>query len=103
MYTFISHLSSKVSLNSHHHLLSAVCFIDFNLLTSHFTSFEADTIVLMSDHGSEPYILEKPISKLDNLRMLLDLNGRTCEVVTGVSLGARLLWCPNGSTDIELS
>lgn len=32
-------------------------------------------------------ILEKPISKEDNLRMLLDLNGGICEVVTGVSLG----------------
>lgn len=32
-------------------------------------------------------LLEKPVSKDDNLRMLLDLNGNVCEVVTGVSLG----------------
>ncbi|OBZ72991.1 N-acetylserotonin O-methyltransferase-like protein [Grifola frondosa] len=32
-------------------------------------------------------LLEKPLSKEDNLRMLLDLNGGVCEVVTGVSLG----------------
>ena len=37
-----------------------------------------------------PEILEKPISKADNLRMLLDLNGGVCEVVTGVSLGTRV-------------
>lgn len=34
-----------------------------------------------------PEILEKPMSKADNLRMLLDLNGVVCEVVTGISLG----------------
>ena len=32
-------------------------------------------------------LLEKPSSKEDNIRMLLDLNGNVCEVVTGVSLG----------------
>jgi hypothetical protein len=32
-------------------------------------------------------LLEKPSSKEDNLRMLLDLNGNVCEVVTGVSIG----------------
>ena len=31
-------------------------------------------------------ILEKPVDKEDNLRMLLDLNGGICEVVTGVVL-----------------
>lgn len=35
-------------------------------------------------------ILEKPIDKDDNMRMLLDLNGGVCEVVTGVSIGARI-------------
>jgi len=29
-------------------------------------------------------LLEKPSSKEDNLRMLLDMNGNVCEVVTGV-------------------
>ena len=32
-------------------------------------------------------LLEKPSSKEDNLRMLLDLNGGVCEVVTGVVVG----------------
>ena len=32
-------------------------------------------------------LLEKPVDKTDNLRMLQDLNGSVCEVVTGVSLG----------------
>lgn len=41
----------------------------------------------MNEHGSQPYILEKPTSKADNLRMLLDMNGKTVEVVTGVALG----------------
>ena len=35
-------------------------------------------------------ILEKPISKEDNLRMLLDLNGGVCEVVTGVTVGVSI-------------
>lgn len=33
-------------------------------------------------------LLEKPTSKEDNLRMLLDLNGGVCEVVTGLVVGA---------------
>ena len=32
-------------------------------------------------------LLEKPSSKEDNLRMLLDMNGNVCEVVTGVVIG----------------
>ena len=32
-------------------------------------------------------LLEKPLDKADNYRMLLDLNGGICEVVTGVSVG----------------
>ena len=35
-------------------------------------------------------ILEKPIDEEDNMRMLLDLNGGRCEVVTGVTVGASL-------------
>jgi septum formation protein len=31
-------------------------------------------------------LLEKPTSKADNLRMLLDMNGGVCEVVTGVTI-----------------
>jgi hypothetical protein len=35
-----------------------------------------------------PDVLEKPMDKEDQRRMLLDLNGRVCEVVTGVTIGA---------------
>ena len=37
--------------------------------------------------GTQQELLEKPTSKEDNLRMLLDLNGGVCEVVTGVAVG----------------
>ena len=37
--------------------------------------------------GVKQELLEKPVDKADNLRMLQDLNGSVCEVVTGVSLG----------------
>ncbi|OSC96967.1 Maf/Ham1 [Trametes coccinea BRFM310] len=39
-------------------------------------------------------ILEKPRDKEDNLRMLLDLNGGVCEVVTGVTLVFPVLEAP---------
>ena len=39
-------------------------------------------------------VLEKPSSKEDNLRMLLDLNGGICEVVTGVTLVYPVLEAP---------
>ncbi|KAI0319064.1 Maf/Ham1 [Amylostereum chailletii] len=45
-------------------------------------------------------LLEKPDNKADNLRMLLDLNGSVCEVVTGVSVGE--LWLAH-STDLTLN
>jgi len=35
-------------------------------------------------------LLEKPDSKADNVRMLLDLNGGVCEVVTGLVVGKLL-------------
>jgi len=54
----------------------------------------ADTVVLMKENGSTDYILEKPTSKADNLRMLLDMNGKTCEVVTGVALVYPILTSP---------
>ena len=42
--------------------------------------------------GPDPQdILEKPLDKEDNMRMLLDLNGGRCEVVTGVTVGASVL------------
>ena len=63
------------------------------------TIFEADTVVLTYPQpglsstpdselpGFRPDVLEKPISRDDHLRMLLDLNESRCEVVTGVSIG----------------
>ncbi|KAI0750164.1 Maf/Ham1 [Daedaleopsis nitida] len=67
----------------------------------------ADTVVLTHappDLSSTPYdpnapagpqdILEKPRDKEDHLRMLLDLNGGICEVVTGVSLVYPVLEAP---------
>ena len=60
-------------------------------------SFEADTVVLSRDpaahaaiesQGWMGKILEKPETKQENLRMLLELNGQSCEVVTGVSVRA---------------
>lgn len=61
-------------------------------------SSTADTVVLTHalpstalemELGTRQELLEKPISKEDHLRMLQDLNGNVCEVVTGVSLGER--------------
>ncbi|KAK7691192.1 hypothetical protein QCA50_006295 [Cerrena zonata] len=65
----------------------------------------ADTVVLTHPSpgvSSSPFqgpfirqdILEKPDDKEDNLRMLLDLNGSVCEVVTGVSLVYTVLEAP---------
>jgi len=48
--------------------------------------------------GITQELLEKPTSKEDNLRMLLDMNGGVCEVVTGVTIGANNLFlCANFS------
>ncbi|KAH9964733.1 Maf/Ham1 [Lactifluus volemus] len=66
----------------------------------------ADTVVLThaqpisSDvaYSEQPNVrqelLEKPEDKSDNLRMLQDLNGSVCEVVTGVSLVFPVLTSP---------
>ncbi|KAF8517678.1 Maf-like protein [Hysterangium stoloniferum] len=66
----------------------------------------ADTVVLShhatpsaTTHHSEvpdtrPDILEKPQSKEDNLRMLMDLNGGACEVVTGVTVVYPIITAP---------
>jgi Maf-like protein len=49
-------------------------------------------------------LLEKPENKADNLRMLQDLNGNVCEVVTGVSLGELIvLFLPTWSMLIFFS
>jgi len=42
-------------------------------------------------------LLEKPSSKEDNLRMLLDMNGNVCEVVTGVVVVYPILTAPGYS------
>lgn len=44
--------------------------------------------------GVHQELLEKPESKADNLRMLQDMNGSVCEVVTGVSLVFPVLTSP---------
>ncbi|OJA08276.1 hypothetical protein AZE42_03782 [Rhizopogon vesiculosus] len=63
----------------------------------------ADTVVfthalpsttMEMETGVRQELLEKPSSKEDNLRMLLDLNGGVCEVVTGVSLVYPILSAP---------
>ncbi|KAJ3485406.1 hypothetical protein NLI96_g4979 [Meripilus lineatus] len=66
----------------------------------------ADTVVLthpQSGISSTPFpevatvsqeILEKPSSRDDNLRMLLDMNGGVCEVVTGVTIVFPVLEAP---------
>ena len=83
----------RVQFAIHMHILNS------NSLSLSSSAYTADTVVLTHTvpvssevHSSllpaeRPEILEKPISKADNLRMLLDLNGAACEVVTGVSLG----------------
>lgn len=58
----------------------------------------ADTVVLTQPQATALHdnkesdvkqeLLEKPADKADNLRMLLDLNGNVCEVVTGVTVGS---------------
>ena len=90
--------SSQVSLTLCH---------QYNQLAEIFVT--ADTVVLthqspgissMSYADAPPIrqdILEKPSSKEDNLRMLLDMNGGVCEVVTGVSLGSSFLVVLNAS------
>ena len=46
-------------------------------------------------------ILEKPLDKEDNMRMLLDLNGGRCEVVTGVTIGASFQSSVFGSRSVH--
>ncbi|KAG6370837.1 Maf Ham1 [Boletus reticuloceps] len=67
----------------------------------------ADTVVfthalpsttLEMESGIRQELLEKPNSKADHLRMLQDLNGNVCEVVTGVSLVYPVLTAPGYAT-----
>ncbi|KAM6493453.1 Inosine triphosphate pyrophosphatase-like protein [Amanita muscaria] len=61
----------------------------------------ADTVVLTQAQASalqsedvRQDVLEKPSDKEDNLRMLLDLNGNVCEVVSGVTVAYPILTAP---------
>ncbi|KAJ8592874.1 Maf Ham1 [Rhizopogon salebrosus TDB-379] len=63
----------------------------------------ADTVVfthalpsttIEMETGVRQELLEKPTSEEDNMRMLLDLNGGVCEVVTGVALVYPILSAP---------
>ncbi|KAF8622791.1 hypothetical protein AX15_006721 [Amanita polypyramis BW_CC] len=67
----------------------------------------ADTVVLTQPQPSalrgelsdiQQELLEKPSDKADNLRMLLDLNGNVCEVVTGVTVVYPILTAPGYRT-----
>ncbi|KAG9314818.1 Maf Ham1 [Chiua virens] len=67
----------------------------------------ADTVVfthalpsttLEMELGTRQELLEKPTSKADHVRMLQDLNGNVCEVVTGVSLVYPVLTIPGYAT-----
>ncbi|TFK59890.1 Maf/Ham1, partial [Pluteus cervinus] len=44
--------------------------------------------------GAAQELLEKPRDKEDNLRMLLDMNGQVCEVVTGLTVAYPVLTAP---------
>lgn len=71
----------------------------------------ADTVVLTHalpsttlemEMGTRQEVLEKPTSKADHLRMLQDLNGNVCEVVTGMTLGERVRFLERpGSNGIQ--
>lgn len=77
--------------------VSVVCVWGGTSLHTRFVCFViADTVVfthalpsttLEMEMGMRQELLEKPTSKADHLRMLQDLNGNVCEVVTGLSLG----------------
>ncbi|KAG8793691.1 hypothetical protein FRC12_001933 [Ceratobasidium sp. 428] len=70
----------------------------------------ADTVVLSKAEAAgsnvhdsllpqtRPEILEKPADAADNLRMLLELNGRKCEVVTGITVVYPILTAPGYAT-----
>lgn len=81
------------------HQISSLPVLSYPSKTASISLFTADTVVLthaapsistmpLSElPGFNQELLEKPESKEDNLRMLCDLNGGICEVVTGVALG----------------
>jgi len=62
----------------------------------------ADTVIVFppqkdgssSNLGDISHVLEKPDGKADQLRMLQDMNGKSCEVVTGVTIAYPTLIAP---------
>ncbi|KAF5341682.1 hypothetical protein D9611_001197 [Ephemerocybe angulata] len=54
----------------------------------------SSTISYTLQPGIHQELLEKPGTKKENLRMLLDLNGNVCEVVTGVVVAFPVLQSP---------
>lgn len=56
------------------------------MVLTHAQPITSDTAYSVLPQANQE-LLEKPESKADNLRMLLDLNGGVCEVVTGLVVG----------------
>jgi len=63
------------------------------VVLTHAQPLTSDTSYTLLPEANQE-LLEKPTSKADNLRMLLDLNGGVCEVVTGVSIVYPILTSP---------
>lgn len=59
------------------------------MLLTHTQPLTSDTAYSALSQADQE-LLEKPESKADNLRMLLDLNGGVCEVITGLVVGELL-------------
>ena len=51
------------------------------------TQVTSNTSYSMLPAMNQELLEKKPSSKEDNLRMLLDMNGNVCDVVTGVVIG----------------
>jgi len=63
------------------------------VVLSHHTP-SVSTTLQTAVQDTRPEILEKPQTKAENLRMLLELNGGACEVVTGVTLVYPIVTAP---------
>ncbi|KAF5327619.1 hypothetical protein D9619_005033 [Psilocybe cf. subviscida] len=79
----------KLVVSTSHDLTDTVVLTHPQPITS-----DVSTSVLGPIHQD---LLEKPSSKEDNLRMLLDMNGNVCEVVTGVVVVYPILTSPGYS------
>jgi septum formation protein len=60
---------------------------DTVVLTNPATSASSNFSPFNREGGPNQEVIEKPTDKQDHLRILLDLNGAVCEVVTGVTVG----------------